>query len=77
MTREVTVNREDFYLLTGKSLTNSSKVLEYAGSIERLYNFGNEPTKEEVLHFVNLIRQYNKSSDNYIKELREFGTIKQ
>jgi len=75
MANEIIIDREVFYLLTGKALTNSKKVLEFTTKIERLYNFGGTPTKEQVFYFTNLIKDYRVNSDNFIKELRELGKV--
>ena len=56
MSNKIVIDREVFYLLTGKALTNSNKVIEFSTKIERLYNFGDVPTKEQVFYFTNLIK---------------------
>ena len=75
MSIKIVIDREIFYLRTGKALTNSNKVIEFSTKIERLYNFGDVPTKEQVFYFTNLIKEYRVNSDNFIKELRELGKV--
>jgi|TARA_Y100000389_G_scaffold204137_1_gene255187 hypothetical protein len=72
----IIINREEFYLNTGRILTNNRELLKRATDIERLYYFGNNPTKEEILRCVELIKQQQKVIQDLTEELREYGTIK-
>ena len=76
MNREVIINSEEFYLNTGRILTNNRELLYRLVGIERLYYFGNKPTKEEVLHYVKLVKEQQKVIQSLTEELREHGKIK-
>jgi hypothetical protein len=56
----VVINREEFYLNTGRILTNNRELLSRLVNIERLYNWGDEPSKETILQCVELVKEQQK-----------------
>ena len=72
---DVTIDREEFYLNTGRILTNNRELLYRLVGIERLYYFDNKPTKEEVLHCVELVKKQQKVIQSLTEELREHGIV--
>jgi hypothetical protein len=73
---DIIINREEFYLNTGKILTNNREVLSRLVDIERLYNFGGNPTKEDILDYIELAKQQQKIVQNLTEQLREHGIVK-
>jgi len=47
MSEKVIIHREEFYLNTGRILTNNRELLYRLVGIERLYYFDNKPKKDE------------------------------
>lgn len=76
MKSKVEINREEFYLQTGRMLTNNAKIREFTFKLKHLYNFGEEPSKEEVLGLANLIDEYQRKVDTLIVTFREHGVVK-
>ena len=74
--KNVIINREEFYLTTGRILTNNRELLRRLVNIERLYNWGDEPSKETVLQSIELVKEQQKVIQNLTEELREHGVIK-
>lgn len=72
----VVIDREEFYLNTGRILTNNRELLSRLVNIERLYNWGDEPSKETILQYVELVKEQQKVIQNLTEELREHGKIK-
>tara|TARA_B100000900_G_C20035092_1_gene495601 strand:- start:2 stop:241 length:240 start_codon:yes stop_codon:yes gene_type:complete len=72
----IIINREEFYLTTGRILTNNRELLYRLVNIERLYNWGDEPSKETILQCVELVKEQQKVIQNLTEELREHGVIK-
>ena len=72
----VVIDREEFYLNTGKILTNNRELLRRLVNIERLYDWGDEPSKETVLQSIELVKEQQKVIQNLTEELREHGKIK-
>ena len=76
MNREVIINSKEFYLNTGRILTNNRELLNRLVGIERLYYYDNKPTKEEILHYVELVKEQQKVIQSLTEELREHGRLK-
>lgn len=76
MMSDVIINREEFYLNTGRILTNNRELLNRLTDIERLYNFGGNPTKEEILHCIQSVKEQQKVVQDLTEELREHGIVK-
>lgn len=74
--KKVTIDREEFYLNTGRILTNNRELLKKLTDIERLYYFGGNPTKEEILQYVELVKEQQKVIESLTEELREHGKLK-
>jgi len=72
----IIINREDFYLTTGRILTNNRDLLSKLVDIERLYYFDGKPSKETILQSVELVKEQQKVIQNLTEELREHGVIK-
>lgn len=72
----VLINRKEFYLTTGRILTNNRELLSRLVNIERLYNWGDEPSKETILQYVESVKEQQKVIQNLTEELREHGKIK-
>lgn len=75
MGTNVIISREEFYLNTGRILTNNRELLNRLVEIERMYNFGENPTKEMVLHGINLVKEQQKVIQELTESLREYGVI--
>jgi len=76
MMSDVIINREEFYLNTGRILTNNRELLNRLTDIERLYNFDGNPTKEEILHCIQSVKEQQKVVQGLTEELREHGIVK-
>lgn len=76
MEEKIIIHREEFYLNTGRILTNNRELLNRLVGIERLYYYDNKPTKEEILHYVELVKKQQKVIQSLTEELREHGTLK-
>ena len=76
MSEEVIINREEFYLTTGRILTNNRELFKKLTDIERLYYFGGNPTKEEILQYVELVKEQQKVIEILTEELRKHGKLK-
>lgn len=72
---DVTIDREEFYLNTGRILTNNRELLKRLTDIERLYYFGGNPTKEEILHCIESVKQQQKVVQDLTEDLREYGIV--
>ena len=72
----VVIDREKFYLNTGRILTNNRELLSRLVNIERLYYFDGKPSKETILQCVELVKEQQKVIQNLTEELREHGVIK-
>ena len=72
----IIIGREEFYLNTGRILTNNRELLKRLTSIERLYYFDGKPTKDDILSCVELVKEQQKVIQALTEELREYGTIK-
>jgi len=72
----IIINREEFYLTTGRILTNNRELLSRLVNIERLYDWGDEPSKETILQRLGLLKEQLKVIQNLTEELREHGIIK-
>ena len=76
MMSDVIINREEFYLNTGRILTNNRELLKRLTDIERLYYFDGNPTKEEILHCIQSVKEQQKAVQDLTEELREHGIVK-
>jgi len=72
----VVIDREEFYLTTGRILTNNTELLYRLVSIERLFQFDGKPSKETILSCVELVKEQQKVIKELTEELREHGTVK-
>lgn len=72
----IIINREEFYLTTGRILTNNRELLSRLVNIERLYDWGDEPSKETILQRLGLVKEQLTVIQNLTEELREHGIIK-
>jgi len=70
------IGREEFYLNTGRILTNNRELLKRLTDIERLYYFDGNPTKDDILSCVESVKEQQKVIQALTEELREYGTIK-
>lgn len=72
---DILMERESFYLETGKALLNLGSCVNSLGGLERLFNFEGNPSKEEILHYVNLARQNLKNAKELMDELRDKASV--
>jgi hypothetical protein len=72
----VIIDREEFYLNTGRILTNNRELLSRLAQIEKLYYFDGKPTKEDILSCVELVNEQQKVIQTLTEELREHGIVK-
>ena len=71
----IKMSRDDFYLNTGRIKTNLKQLSYSTMGIQRLFYFGGTPEKEEIIHFVNKIKDQQKQVDLMLDKLREFGKV--
>jgi hypothetical protein len=72
----VIIDREEFYLNTGRILTNNRELLSRLAQIEQLYYFDGKPTKDNILSCVELVKEQQKVIQALTEELREHGIVK-
>ena len=70
------MTREEIYYSTGATLTNSSSIINKIADIERLFNFGNVPTLEEVQIHTKCILDRIEDVRNHQNTIRENFKVK-